>query len=354
MGFIQKAGNSLFHKKRKVKTLVVDDSAFMRGILSKELSFDPDIEVVGVASDPYDARDKIVTLKPDVVTLDIEMPRMDGLTFLKKLMHYYPIPVIIVSSLAKEGSDVALEAIEAGAVDVVCKPKSNALAAETSLLLIDKIKAAAKIKTKLIQPMQDGVSERLNLVQKNTDKIIVIGASTGGTQALQCVLTAMPENAPPILVVQHMPEYFTNSFAERLDSLCAIEVKEAEDDDRIFSGRAVIARGDIHMLLKKDSQGYYVRLKEGPFVSRHRPSVDVLFKSAARTAGLHAIGVILTGMGADGAEGMKEMHDKGAVNIAQDEKSCIVYGMPREAVAHGGVDHIVPLNMISRKILDLI
>jgi two-component system chemotaxis response regulator CheB len=355
MGFIQKAGDTLFRKKRKIRVLIVDDSAFIRNILSKELACDSEIEVVGSAPNPYEARDKIVELKPDVLTLDIEMPRMDGLTFLKKLMHFYPMPVIIVSSLAKEGSRIALEAIDAGAVDVVAKPSSNYSAPEMSLLLIDKIKAAATVKVKqMLKPQKDD-STRHEAIRKKTDKVIAIGASTGGTQAIQKVLMAMPEDAPPIVIVQHMPEYFTRSFADRLNSLCAIEVKEAEDEDQVISGRAIVARGNVHMLLKKErSGGYYVKLKDGPLVSRHRPSVDALFKSVARSAGANAVGVILTGMGSDGADGIKEMHDNGAINVAQDENSCIVYGMPREAVARGGVDHVIPLNMISSKILELI
>lgn len=339
---------------RRIRVLIVDDSAVVRKIFTDELSRDPQVEVVGTAPDPYIARDKIVELKPDVITLDIEMPRMDGVTFLRKLMKYHPLPVIIVSSLTPKGGELALEALDAGAVDVMCKPGSAYTVGDMSVELTDKIKAAARvdvIQRRETKP-RPAIKERPRLsLTQTTHKVVVIGASTGGTEALTEVLTAMPANAPGIVIVQHMPEFFTRSFADRLNGLCAIEVKEAEDGDRVFPGRAIIAPGNYHMLLTRSGAVYQVRVKSGPLISRHRPSVDVLFKSVARYAGKNAVGVIMTGMGNDGADGMKEMHDNGAVTIAQDETSCIVFGMPKEAIARGGVDHVVPLHRIAHTLL---
>ena len=338
----------------KIKVLVVDDSALVRDVLSKELSRDPEIEVVGAVPDPYIARDEIVRLQPDVITLDIEMPRMDGLTFLRKLMRHFPMPVIVISSLTPKGGELALEAIDLGAVEVMCKPGAAYSIGDLAVEICDKVKAAARTpvgpSTARKIPIQSGT--RLFLA-KTTHKVVAIGASTGGTQALQYLLTALPANAPGILIVQHMPEHFTRSFAERLNSLCAIEVKEAQDGDTIVPGKAIIAAGNYHLVLDRSGAVYQARVKSGPLVSRHRPSVDILFRSVARNAGKNAVGVILTGMGSDGAGGMKEMKDNGASNIAQDEASCVVYGMPKEAVAHGGVDHILPLQAIPAKILEL-
>jgi two-component system chemotaxis response regulator CheB len=339
---------------RRIRVLIVDDSAVVRKIFTDELSRDPQVDVVGTAPDPYIARDKIVELKPDVITLDIEMPRMDGVTFLRKLMKYHPLPVIIVSSLTPKGGELALEALDAGAVDVMCKPGSAYTVGDMSVELVDKIKAAARvnvIQRREARPLLTRSERpRLSLAQ-TTNKVVAIGASTGGTEALTEVLTAMPANAPGIVVVQHMPEFFTRSFADRLNSLCAIEVKEAEDGDRVFPGRALIAPGNYHMLLTRSGAVYQVQVKSGPLVSRHRPSVDVLFKSVARYAGKNAVGVIMTGMGSDGADGMKEMHDNGATTIAQDEASCIVFGMPKEAIARGGVDHVTSLGRIGFTLL---
>ncbi len=341
-----------------IKVLVVDDSAVVRSTFVNELSRDPEIEVVGTAPDPYVARDKIVTLHPDVITLDIEMPRMDGITFLKKLMRFFPLPVIIVSSLTPKGSELALEAMSAGAVDVMNKSGEAYSAGDMSVQLIDKIKAASRVNVKrhqelaTLHPPRQTV-ERLSMT-KTTNKVVAIGASTGGTQALQQVLMALPHSAPGTLIVQHMPENFTTAFAGRLNNLCAIEVREARDGDSVTPGVALIAPGNYHMLLRRSGARYYVQVKSGPLISRHRPSVDVLFKSVARYAGGNAVGVIMTGMGRDGAEGMLEMKNAGSENIAQDEQSCVVYGMPKEAVALGGVDHIVSLDMIPRKILDLV
>ena len=337
-----------------VRVLVVDDSALVREILTRELARDPGIEVVGAAPDPYVARDKIVKLKPDVLTLDIEMPRMDGLTFLRKLMRHYPLPVIVVSSLTKKGGELAMEALEAGAVEVMCKPGAAYSVGDMSVNLIDKIKAAARVRVTKGQAAAKPAGKRTRLAMtRTTNKVVAIGASTGGTQALADVLTALPANCPGIVIVQHMPEHFTKSFADRLNDMCAFEVKEAQNNDTVAPGRALIAPGNYHMLLRRSGAVYTVQVKGGPLVTRHRPSVDVLFKSVARFAGGNAVGVIMTGMGADGAQGMKEMHDAGAKTIAQDEASCVVFGMPKEAIALGGADHVVPLGSIPSRLLDL-
>lgn len=338
----------------KTRVLIVDDSAIVRSILVKELGRDPEIEVVGTAPDPYVARDKIVKLRPDVITLDIEMPRMDGITFLKKLMKHYPVPVVIVSSLTAAGGALALEAIDAGAVDVMCKPGAAYTIGDLTIELADKIKSAAMVdvskhcKTQIPAPRK-----KIAAMTMTTNKVVAIGASTGGTQALQAVLSAMPVSSPGIVVVQHMPEHFTRSFAERLDQLCEIEVKEAEDGDSVIPGRALIAPGNYHMLLRRSGARYYVQVKTGPLVCRHRPSVEVLFKSVAKYAGQNAIGVIMTGMGGDGAEGLLKMKEAGARTIAQDEKSCVVFGMPKEAIARGGAEKVVPLNVIAETICSL-
>jgi two-component system, chemotaxis family, protein-glutamate methylesterase/glutaminase len=338
---------------RKIKVLVVDDSALVRDVFSRELAMDPEIEVVGAVPDPFVARDEIVRLRPDVITLDIEMPRMDGLTFLRKLMKHHPIPVVIISSLTPKGGELALEAMALGAVDVMCKPGAAYAVGDLAMEIRDKVKAAAHapvgaaLRGKIPPP-----APRLSLT-RTTHKIIAIGASTGGTKALEYVLTSLPANSPGIIIVQHMPEHFTRSFAERLNTLCAIEVKEAADGDTVSPGKAIIAAGNFHLVLDRSGAVYQGRVKSGPLVSRHRPSVDILFRSVARFAGRNAVGVILTGMGSDGAGGMKEMKDAGAVNIAQDEASCVVYGMPKEAVAKGGVDHILPLTDIPAKMLQL-
>ncbi len=336
-----------------IKVLIVDDSAVVREIFSTELSKDPELEVVGTAIDPYIARDKILKLNPHVITLDVEMPRMDGITFLRKLMRYHPLPVIIVSSLTPKGGQLALEALNAGAVDVLCKPGAAYTVGDMSVELIDKIKSAAAIDMRKWLPMVNSEttpSPKLSII-KTTNKVVAIGASTGGTQALQKVLSALPTNAPGIVIVQHMPEHFTTSFAQRLNEVCAIEVKEAENNDSVIPGRALIAPGNKHMLLRRSGARYYVEVKTGPLVSRHRPSVEVLFNSVAQSAGQNAIGVIMTGMGADGADGMLKMKQSGAVTIAQDEASCVVFGMPKEAIKRGGVDYVVSLDKIPETIL---
>jgi len=340
-----------------VKVLIVDDSAVVRNIFTKELSYDPEIEVVGTAPDPYVARDRIVKLKPDVITLDIEMPRMDGLTFLRKLMKHYPIPTIVVSSLTAKGGDLALEALNEGAVEVMCKPGAAYTVGDMALTLTEKIKAAARVDLKntiSINSATDTTSHKKLSLSKTTNKVVAIGASTGGTQAIQSILTEMPVNAPGIVIVQHMPERFTKSFADRLDTICDIQVKEAEDSDRVIPGRAIIAPGNMHMLLKRSGANYYVQVKNGPLVKRQRPAVEVLFNSVAKYAGNNAIGVILTGMGSDGCSGLLKMKESGAETLAQDEKSSVVFGMPCEAIKLGAANKVVSLNDMPREILNLV
>jgi two-component system chemotaxis response regulator CheB len=340
---------------RTIRVLVVDDSALVRSVLTRELARDPEIEIVGSAPNPYVARDMILALNPDVITLDIEMPRMDGITFLNKLMHYHPLPTIVVSSLTQRGGALAMEALEAGAVDVMCKTGSAMNADDLVESLIEKIKAASQAKlTPRKQAAERDTARRPALAMtRTTNKVVAIGASTGGTQALQAVLSALPANAPGIVIVQHMPEHFTRAFADRLNDICAIQVKEAEDGDSVVPGRALIAPGNFHLLLARSGAQYLVQVRSGPLVGRHRPSVNVMFKSVATYAGSNAVGVILTGMGADGADGLKLMKDQGASTIGQDEASCVVYGMPKEAAKRGAVDHVCALDDIPAKILAL-
>lgn len=332
-----------------INVLVVDDSAIVRKVLSEELSRERGIEVVGTAPDPYVARDKIVRLKPDVITLDIEMPRMDGLTFLKKLMKYHPLPVIIVSSLTKKGGKLAMEALSLGALEVISKPSASYSVGDMSVQLADKIRAVAHVDMKAkvqVQSAQASSPERTEATRAlsaTTNKVLAIGASTGGTEAIKTVLMSMPPNAPGIIVVQHMPAKFTTSFAERLDSLCAIRVKEAQDGDSVVNGQALIAPGNFHMLLRRSGARYYVQVKNGPMVHHQRPSVDVLFKSVADYGGANAVGVILTGMGADGADGLLQMRLAGARTIAQDERTCVVFGMPKEAIKREAAESVVGL-----------
>jgi two-component system, chemotaxis family, protein-glutamate methylesterase/glutaminase len=347
-----------------IRVFIVDDSAIVRKKLTDDLNKYPDIQVVGSAIDPYVARDKIVRLNPDVITLDVEMPRMDGITFLKKIMRFFPKPVIIISSLTKQGSDLAMVALESGAVEVLCKPGGSYSVGDLTLQLARVIRAAAKANMKnkqlfepsLIPVRPPEISTPLHSggLKHTTDKIIAMGASTGGTEALKQVLMGLPADSPGIVIVQHMPPKFTTAFAERLNSLVPLDVKEAEDGDRVLMGRVLIAPGNFHMLLKKSGADYFVQVKEGPMVHHHRPSVDVLFHSVAQVAGNNAVGVMLTGMGGDGSIGMKEMHDKGAFNIAQNEESCVVYGMPKEAVKLGAVDQILHLNDISTAVIEAI
>ncbi|MFC1715140.1 chemotaxis response regulator protein-glutamate methylesterase [Candidatus Poribacteria bacterium] len=338
-----------------IRVLIVDDSAVVREIFTKEFAKDPELEVVGTAIDPYIARDKIVQLKPDVITLDVEMPRMDGITFLRKLMRYHPLPVIIVSSLTQAGGQMAMEAMNAGAVEVMCKPGGSYSVGDMSIGLIDKIKAAASVNMQRwisSSKKASAASPRLSMI-RTSNKVVAIGASTGGTQALLKVLSSFPADAPGTVVVQHMPEHFTAAFAQRLDTLCTVTVKEAVNGDSVVSGKALVAPGNKHMLLRRSGARYHVEVKNGPLVRRHRPSVEVLFNSVSLAAGPNAVGVIMTGMGADGADGMLKMKQAGASTIAQDEASCVVFGMPREAIQRGGVDHVVPLDRIPESILRL-
>jgi two-component system chemotaxis response regulator CheB len=340
-----------------IKVLVVDDSAIVRKIFTEELSKEKDIEVIGTAPDPFVARDKILQLKPDVLTLDIEMPRMDGITFLKKLMKHYPLPVIIVSSLTPKGSALALEAMDSGAVEVIAKPGGSYSVGEMGAQLAEKIRAAAKARP-LRRDERSGPAVAATLstraLAETTNKIVAIGASTGGTEALREVLVQMPPNSPGIVIVQHMPANFTRAFADRLNGLCKIRVKEAQDNDSAVPGTALIAPGNFHMLLKRSGARYYVQVKTGPMVHHQRPAVDVLFKSTAQYAGANAVGVILTGMGSDGAAGIKEMKDAGAKTIAQDEATSVVFGMPKEAIRTGAVDKVAPLPRVAQAILDMI
>ena len=354
----------------KIKVLIVDDSAVVRQTLCQMLESDPEIEVVGTASDPFMAAERLKSVVPDVITLDIEMPRMDGLTFLQKLMSQHPLPVVMCSSLSASGSESALKALEYGAVDIITKPRvgTKQFIEESRQTICDTVKAAAATRPgrrrqvvhstlKEVAPKYsaDVILERgsSRAMIQTTEKVVAVGASTGGTEALRVFLEMLPEDAPGIVIVQHMPENFTAAFARRLDSLCRVTVKEAEDNDTVVRGRALIAPGNHHMLLKRRGARYYVEIKDGPLVSRHRPSVDVLFRSAARYAGKNLVGVIMTGMGDDGARSMKEMYDAGAVTIAQDEASCVVFGMPAEAIKHGGVHKVLPLQHIAQEVLRL-
>ena len=339
---------------KKIAVLIVDDSAVVRKVLSRELEHIPGIAVVGTAPDPYVARGKIVRLNPDVVIMDIEMPRMDGITFLRKLMHYYPLPVIVVSSLTEKGSIMAMDAFAAGAVDVVSKPGSAYSVGEMARDLGKKIKAAARARVRPVPaapaaPMPAVTSKALS---STTQKLIAIGASTGGTEAIRRVLTRLPQNSPGIVVVQHMPAQFTTSFAQRLDSLCRIKVIEASDGDTVLNGHALIAPGNFHMHLRRSGSRYYVEIADGPRVHHQKPAVDILFASVARYAGANALGIILTGMGADGAEGIRAMKTAGSYTIAQDETSCVVYGMPKEAIKTGCIDRSLDIDRIAQVALD--
>jgi two-component system, chemotaxis family, protein-glutamate methylesterase/glutaminase len=332
-----------------IKVLVVDDSAVVRQVLAKEISRAPDIEVIGTAPDPYIARDKIVQLNPDVMTLDIEMPRMDGLTFLRKVMKSRPVPTIVVSSLTPKGSEMAMDALYAGAIDVIAKPGVSYAVAGVIAVLIEQIRAASLVSFEKINRIREQVEQqhgmRLSLSQ-TTNKIIAIGASTGGTTAIEAVLSQMPANAPGIVVVQHMPEKFTRSFAERLDHACVINVREAKHGDTISQGTALVAPGNRHMVVKRSGARYFVEIKDGPAVFYQRPSVEVLFNSVAKYAGANAVGILLTGMGVDGAWGLLEMRKAGAHTIAQDEQTSIVWGMPGEAVKLGAAEQVSPLQNV--------
>lgn len=348
---------------KKIRVLVVDDSAIVRNTLSDIINSDPRTEVMDTAQDPYIAANKLRNEIPDVITLDLEMPRMDGLTFLEKIMTQHPIPVVICSSLTEKGSRSALKAMELGAIEIIAKPKigTRTFLEESKVQICDTICAAANASAKKISRPRtvepkltaDAVLAKPNskAMVRTTEKVVVVGASTGGTEALRLFLEMLPGDSPGIVIVQHMPANFTRAFAERLNTTCQVTVKEAANDDTVIRGRALIAPGNQHVLLKRSGARYYVEVKDGPLVSRHRPSVDVLFRSTARYAGSNAVGVIMTGMGDDGAEGMFEMKQAGAFNIAQDEASCIVFGMPKEAIKKGGVDKVMPLDHIAGLVL---
>jgi two-component system, chemotaxis family, protein-glutamate methylesterase/glutaminase len=348
---------------QKIKVLCVDDSALIRSLMTEIINGQPDMTVVATAPDPLVARDLIKQHNPDVLTLDVEMPRMDGLDFLEKLMRLRPMPVVMVSSLTERGNEITLRALELGAVDFVTKPKVGIRDGmlDYSEKLADKIRAAARARVRQAAPAQHaatsaahapvGSAPLFNNPLVSTEKLIIIGASTGGTEAIREVLVPLPPDAPAVLIAQHMPPGFTKSFAQRLNGLCRITVKEAEHGERVLPGHAYIAPGHAHLLLARSGANYIAHLSDDPPVNRHRPSVDVLFRSAAQHAGKNALGVILTGMGRDGAAGLLEMKRAGAYTLAQDEASCIVFGMPREAIALGAADEIASLPEMSRRVM---
>ena len=343
---------------RKTRVLIVDDSAIVRKILAEALASETDIEVVGTAPDPYVARDKILALRPDVLTLDIEMPRMDGLTFLKKLMHFHPLPVVVISSLAQPSCHAAVQALELGAVEALAKPGGPYSVGELRNALAAKIRAAAASRVRRPAngtapgPSAPTSPQPAPPPALPPGTIIAIGASTGGTEAITTVLSRVPQSAPAIVVTQHIPPVFSRAFANRLNDICAIDVKEAEDGDALRPGLALVAPGDFHMVLRKTGGRYFVNVKTGPRVCYQRPSVDVLFLSVAEAAGRDSVGVLLTGMGADGAQGLLKMKQAGARTIAQDEATCVVFGMPREAIELGAAEHVLPLGAISNAMLN--
>ncbi|MFJ3045102.1 chemotaxis response regulator protein-glutamate methylesterase [Herbaspirillum chlorophenolicum] len=344
----------------KIKVLIVDDSALIRSVMREIIGSQPDMEVVGVAPDPIIARELIKQTNPDVLTLDVEMPRMDGLDFLEKLMRLRPMPVVMVSSLTERGSEITLRALELGAIDFVTKPKISIQSGmqEYADMIADKIRAASKARVKARAPraaeqghVPGDVLPQIRNPLTSSEKLIIIGASTGGTEAIKEFLIRMPSDCPGILITQHMPEGFTRSFAQRLNNLCKISVVEAAGNERVLPGHAYIAPGHSHLKLVRSGANYMTQLDQGPPVNRHRPSVDVLFQSAAVCAGKNAIGVILTGMGKDGAQGMLEMKGAGAYNFAQDEASCVVFGMPREAIAIGAAHEVLSLQAMPGRVL---
>jgi two-component system chemotaxis response regulator CheB len=335
----------------KIRVLVVDDSAVVRRMISDALGQDPEIEVVGAACDPYVARDMILQLDPDVLTLDIEMPRMDGLTFLKILQEHRPMPVIIVSSLTAAGSKLALRAMELGAVDVVAKQSSAWNIGSLRDQLAHRVKGAARARLSLLHPVAGGATESSAGIRFSPRQLVVIGASTGGTEAIKNVLSRLPAELPGICIVQHIPPVFSKTFAERLNDCCALEVREAAHGDEVRPGTAFIAPGDYHMVVEWAATGYRIRLRQDPPIHFTRPAVDMLFNSAAQCAGRNAVGVLLTGMGRDGAQGMQQLKAAGAVNLAQNEATCVVYGMPRAAVDLGVVDRVLPLDHIPHAII---
>jgi len=349
----------------RIKVLIVDDSAVVRQVLTAVLAQDPGIEVIGAASDPIFAMERMRTQWPDVIVLDVEMPRMDGITFLKKIMAERPTPVVICSTLTEKGAETTMQALAAGAASIIPKPKMGLkqFLQDSAEDLVSAVRAAAQANVRRLVPRANTlpVAPKLSAdailpvsvqaMAETTDRVIAIGTSTGGTQALEMVLTALPRVCPGIVIVQHMPEKFTEAFANRLNGLCRLEVREARSGDRVMPGLALIAPGGRHMLLKRSGAQYHVDVVDGPLVSRHRPSVDVLFRSVAKCAGKNALGIIMTGMGDDGAHGLKELHDMGARTLAQDEATCVVYGMPKEAVKLGAVDRELPLGEIHLEII---
>jgi two-component system, chemotaxis family, protein-glutamate methylesterase/glutaminase len=349
-------------KSRKLKVLVIDDSALIRSVLKEIINNERDMEFVGAAPDPLVAREMIKALNPDVLTLDVEMPKMDGLDFLERLMRSRPMPVLMISTLTEQSSEITFRALELGAVDFVSKPKLDIARGmeEAAIEITDKIRAVAQARVSKMH-VELAVQEKFSADAilpsvagrySSTEKLIAIGASTGGTEAIKEVLTKLPADAPGVLVTQHMPENFTKSFADRLNTLCKISVKEAENNERVLPGHAYIAPGHSHMLLKRSGANYVIKLDQGPLVNRHRPSVDVLFRSVANVAGANAIGIILTGMGKDGVQGMLEMKQAGSYTIAQDEATCVVFGMPKEAIVAGGVCDVLPLQSIARRTME--
>ncbi|MDX9995878.1 MAG: chemotaxis response regulator protein-glutamate methylesterase [Rhodocyclaceae bacterium] len=351
----------------KIKVMLVDDSAVVRQVNKETLEKEADIEVIGAAADPLYALEKMKTNWPDVLVIDIEMPRMDGLTFLKKIMAEHPTPTIVCSSLAEKGAAATMEALASGALSIITKPKMGVkqFLQDAANDLVTAVRAAARANMRRMQTgarpalqpkltadaMLAAQAASTRAMAETTDKVVAIGTSTGGTQALEAVLTRLPAVTAGIVIVQHMPEKFTAMFADRLNTLCALEVREAKDGDRVLPGRALIAPGGRHMMLKRSGAQYYVAVADGPVVNRHKPSVDVLFRSVAQIAGRNALGVIMTGMGDDGARGMKEMHDAGAQTVAEDESTCVVFGMPKVAIDMGGVDKVVPLDRIPQEIM---
>ena len=349
---------------KRIRVLIVDDSASVRQALKDVLDGDPEIEVMATAGDPFAAARIIQGEVPDVITLDVEMPRMDGISFLRKIMSQRPIPVVMCSSLTEDGSQTLMQALEAGAVDIILKPKmgTRQFIEESATSIRESVKAAAHAQLKKLPPRM-GVTQKLTAdvimpppspgsraMARTTEKIVCIGASTGGTESLRVVIEALPADSPGVVVVQHMPELFTASFAKRLDSLSKVTVKEAEDGDPVLRGHVLIAPGNRHTLLQRSGARYHVSVQDGPLVSRHRPSVDVLFRSAARYAGANALGIIMTGMGDDGAKGLLEMRQAGAATVAQNEETCVVFGMPKEAIALGAAERILPLELLATEI----
>jgi len=354
---------------QKIKVILIDDSAVVRQVNKETLEKEADIEVIAACVDPLYALEKMKLVWPDVIVTDIEMPRMDGLTFLKKIMTEHPTPTVVCSSLAEKGAAATMEALAAGALSIITKPKIGVkqFLQESGDDIVSAVRAAARANMRRVQPsaaLMESLKPKLTVdamlaaqaastraMINTTDKVVAIGTSTGGTQALEAVLTQLPATSTGIVIVQHMPEKFTAMFAERLNNLCAMEVREAKDGDRVLPGRALIAPGGRHMLLKRSGAQYYVEVKDGPVVNRHKPSVDVLFRSVAQVAGRNALGIIMTGMGDDGARGMKEMHQAGAKTIAEDESTCVVFGMPKVAIEMGGVEKIVPLQKIPQEVI---